>query len=819
MMKRIKQKGFTLIELLVTIVLLGVVGGVIIYNMTGLSTNSKEKEYEKMTASVISAAATYADLHKEVTDQLYVDKAFVYIKTGDLIQGGFLSEKLVNPYTNEYISMEEKIKASLDSTTGAVIFEYPVLDAGEKKETFMTALSDYVVEGEPFNCMEGVGTYELALANEDGTLITQSPDGSNILDYYKNTFGLQCNVPDNFRKLDSDTFSKYIKNNAKVSLDNMNEELNKIKNGDYYWVTKTATGEEFVPGNYEIEYTWVSETGIKKKYTRTLRVLATAEAQLKFVNYDEYNSKYKGNNISDPSKVAVQELRWDTENNLYDPLKYQVSIDGADTTTTFDVSTSSCGKAGQSCKDKYSAYSVVGGTQADTYVVDDGIKEYKFDFRVRGHHMTNYSYSASTVYTLGTIYKPNSSFISTTRTVKNADGSTRVLAFEDGDKPLYKDNDGNYVGLWATNREAVVSGVEISQGTLSRKYDTVKDTFTNKLYSPTGISKIIYGGISNKNDIPQETSYMENGTYRNSHEFNNIVNGNISVIVNAFKESNAVRWPYIKIKTVNNNGFESEWSDAIPIYVSNYLNDVVSSGCNNGHSCDSVKQLTTKDSVGCSTKHGSNFGKFKTTTYSVRNTDPNYGYVKFDGRGSFIVSSTAAEGGRTIIVDSSHTGSYASGNIVVSQSWGVQTCNGWYSTTYQYVNVNYEDDKAMANSRCSSLAPINEEPDYFCSIAAGYVGYVFSSKAVELGPVAADSQCLWDDKSYTTTGSSSISHGNTWTRNYTNNYQYSFIYNGKSAVHHNDYTNCSTKCYLAISPAIYLTNGDGTKDNPFVIAK
>ena len=167
-MKKTKR-GFTLVELIVTIVLLGVVGAIIVYNMTSVATTNKETDYERFVAAIKSAASVYADANQEVFNQLYVDKAFIYFTVGDLVNDGLLDENLRNPYTEKKVDKSEKIKANLDTDSGAVVFEYPV--EGNEEESFLVALSDYVVYGETYNCMQGAGTYKLSLSDEEGNLI------------------------------------------------------------------------------------------------------------------------------------------------------------------------------------------------------------------------------------------------------------------------------------------------------------------------------------------------------------------------------------------------------------------------------------------------------------------------------------------------------------------------------------------------------------------------------------------------------------------------------------------------------------------------
>ena len=98
-----KKNGFTLVELLVTIVLLGVVTTVIIFNVTNISKNSKKTEYERFVASIKSSASVYADMNPEAFQDLYVNKAFIYVTVGNLIDSGLVDEKIKNPYTNEKV--------------------------------------------------------------------------------------------------------------------------------------------------------------------------------------------------------------------------------------------------------------------------------------------------------------------------------------------------------------------------------------------------------------------------------------------------------------------------------------------------------------------------------------------------------------------------------------------------------------------------------------------------------------------------------------------------------------------------------------------
>lgn len=279
-MKRAK-KGFTLVELLVTIVLLAVIGTVVIYNMVSVSNKSKEADYERFIASVKSAASVYADTNPDAFNELYVDKAYVYIKVGTLIEEGLLDEELKNPYTNESITKGELIKANLDSESGALRFEYPTTK--EEEESFLVAISDYVVWGEPYDCMQGAGTYQLALADEDGSLIML--DDPKVVEKYKFT----CSMPDDF--------------NAEKS------------------------------GSYDVKYSWITESGTRKNAVRVLRVLAKVQPSFK-TNY-EY------------TPGAWYTPKYNTETKQWTYLTYTPYVEGADkSNTTYKITKKSLNPEG-----------------------------------------------------------------------------------------------------------------------------------------------------------------------------------------------------------------------------------------------------------------------------------------------------------------------------------------------------------------------------------------------------------------------------------------------------------------------------------------
>ena len=341
MVNRLSKNGFTLVELLVTIVLLGIVGAIVIYNMTNVQNTSKETEYERYVAAIKSAASVYADMNKNAFNDLYVNKSYVYIKVEDLVKNGSLDEKLINPYTGKTIGFDELIKANLDNNTGAIVFEYPVEE--EKTETFLVGITDYVVWGEPYDCMQGAGSYELALSEENGDLIML--DSEVAIEKYH----FECSMPSEFTDYVDPTTNEVVGKSIEKS------------------------------GNYDITYSWITSSGTRKQATRTLKVLPKVKPTFK-TNYD-YN--FTSNEWYTPTYNET------TKEWTY--LTYTPFIEGADPdTTTFKISKKSNNPNGNKV-DVTNGYI----NKYEIYPVDDGDKTYYIETIVSGHHYKNYTYKAT----------------------------------------------------------------------------------------------------------------------------------------------------------------------------------------------------------------------------------------------------------------------------------------------------------------------------------------------------------------------------------------------------------------------------------------
>ncbi|MCX4365737.1 MAG: type II secretion system protein [Bacilli bacterium] len=471
MLKRLKKQGFTLVELLVTIVLLGIVAAIVIYNMTNVSNDTKETDYERYIAAVKSAADVYATNNPEAFNDLYVSKAYVYLTVGDLVKAGLLDENLKNPYTNENIGFDEKIKANLDTTSGNIKFDYP-LDKQEE-ETFLVTISDYVVWGEGYDCMQGAGSYQLSLSDEEGNLIML--DSQEAIDKYN----FKCNMPKDFNPKEA--------------------------------------------GNYEVDYSWITESGTKKSAIRTLRVLPQVVPTLR-TNYD-YNLEESP--WFTPGLLGNGETQDENCPTGWRCLTYTPYIEGADPeSTTLKIT-----KVGNN--PKTNEQNVTNGfiSTYETYRVDDGDKTYKIQSTVKGHYDKNYSYTA--------------------------EGSERI------------------------RMKLVIPPSYItpeSKNWVTQNKFSIKDT-----YSPVGLQryefKLLPKGERPNNNLEMNQTNVFNRTGNPTNKVVNLLTGTCT--------NRELTYPTIVFRPINNEGFVGDWTEVDANLTNNVssLISSTSNGCTSPSQC------------------------------------------------------------------------------------------------------------------------------------------------------------------------------------------------------------------------------------------
>lgn len=128
------KKGVTLVEIIAVIVLLVTIGGIFTVSMVR---KLNDKENNKDTVKqIISAADAYVSANKEEIEKLYEGYNFVDITIKDLKNNGLLNDDIIDPNTNEKYSDDEKVRITLNGSTGAVEF---TISPKEKDNTYLIA--------------------------------------------------------------------------------------------------------------------------------------------------------------------------------------------------------------------------------------------------------------------------------------------------------------------------------------------------------------------------------------------------------------------------------------------------------------------------------------------------------------------------------------------------------------------------------------------------------------------------------------------------------------------------------------------------------
>ena len=133
------KKGFTLVEIIAVIVLLVTIGGIFTVSMVR---KLNDKDNNKDTVKqIISAADAYVSANKEEIEKLYEGYNFVDITIKDLKNNGLLNDDIIDPNTNEKYSDDEKVRITLNGSTGAVEF---TISPKEKDNTYLVADDIYL---------------------------------------------------------------------------------------------------------------------------------------------------------------------------------------------------------------------------------------------------------------------------------------------------------------------------------------------------------------------------------------------------------------------------------------------------------------------------------------------------------------------------------------------------------------------------------------------------------------------------------------------------------------------------------------------------
>ncbi len=619
-MKR-NTKGFTLVELLVTIVLLGVVATIVIVNMTSISKNSKDREYEAFRSKVLSAATAYGAQNSDVFANLYVDKAYMYITTGDVISAGYLDENLINPYTKERIGKEELIKAVLDTSSGALKFDYP----SENKETeqFLVALDDYVIFGEPYDCMNGLGSYKLALSDENGNMIT---DPEKILNDYHFT----CSYDSSWQEWDD---AKYAQSHNGVRV--LEGETVRGKDGKVYYAPEAGT--------YKIKYQFVSDAGILKEFERNITVLETFEpgfevkkivkavnpssGNIPAISASDFNSSTETYTTTVANNVRTEYAKYVPEITdkssacgTYKFLAFRPTLIGADASNSQYWITRTNNKASGAYKTTTNAITenltpVAGSKDFNTvYTVRDGDNIYNIKAQTVGHYYKKYILKSEQNIEINQGIVLDSCKIKGQSTIPNSERTLQIV--DTYSTQGIKEYQSQLVPMGKTDQPGI--------DTFNRVGVTTPKYFT---------------AIGSSGSCTPHDNYFDK----------------------------------VRIRAVNNEGYYGEWA-TVDVKISNRLFDILESqrvakgaGCANTCENSGAYSTSLRQSVSC--------------RYCSRNRA-----ISYKGRTYYVLGKTNDS---TIITDDGAVGASCSVVSWASGSWGTQTCDGYYSTSYSYSYTNW----------------------------------------------------------------------------------------------------------------------------------
>ena len=755
-MKR-NSKGFTLTELLVTIILLGIVATIIIINMTSISKNSKDREYQQFRESVLSAANAYASQNSDVFSNLYVDKAYMYITTGDVIAGGYLDEKLTNPYTGEIISKTELIKAILDTSSGALKFEYPA--ESSDKEQYLVALDDYVVFGEPYDCMNGIGTYKLSISDENGNIVTNREE-------LINKYHFTCKYAPGWKEWND--VNDWSKNHGGSNL---------IKNISYIGEGGTTTSKGKMKymdeaGTYRITYSFISSSGTPKEFTRNIAVLDTFAPDLEvrevtvaanplnqarpdissttFNNGNKYTNTYGTSSMDTHTTMYRQYEPTTSDCSNYKVLAFRPTLVGADSSnSTYSITRTKYGSANYIANNPVTENLATNSNDfSKIYYVRDGSNMYNIKMTARGHYITNYQLNSE----------------------------ANVLIAQDLVIPNCK-----------------ISGSSTGAGDIDLKRTiTIGDT-----YSPIGVVRYqtSYDQAS-YTDLPRNSSGVTSKTFSAISE---------TPVSNCANVANDKQTAYIR--PVNAEGFAGPWV-AVNVNITNNLYSII--GTNVGTDCNtSCKAGGNSKALGSMNCYYCN--KVKTVAYRDK---------------TFTVLGRTS--GATVLTDKSKSYNLSGTVVTRTGSWGTQTCDGYYSTSYTYSSTVWNSFKTgIANvdtdiDTCSSDNMFGRAT--FASDNQGnYTGY--SAIPTETDAklfLNALTPSYWISQSGSSGFTISV-HGPSWSTTRYNYYYYvvtGYGANGtitKKAI----YTGASypfRTMHLMNKNSARVCSGDGSDANPYRIA-
>jgi len=118
------KKGFTLMELLAIVALLGLIALAATIGIINMSNNQKQKDYQDIVKTIISASRTYVGLNKNNSKNDLIDTNSIEIPLSSLIESNLLKSDLIDPRTDEKISHNNKVKVEYNPDSGEFTYTY-----------------------------------------------------------------------------------------------------------------------------------------------------------------------------------------------------------------------------------------------------------------------------------------------------------------------------------------------------------------------------------------------------------------------------------------------------------------------------------------------------------------------------------------------------------------------------------------------------------------------------------------------------------------------------------------------------------------------
>ena len=176
------KQGFTLVEIIVSIGLLALIGVAVGISLNKTFKKQEVKSYQEYVEKIKSSAMLYASNTVEIVNKLNSNASFQVITIEELINKGYISEKLENPQTKEKIDPAEKVKVYYNENSEMEI-EYPYVETNEIYLYAMNFSVNYNENNKDL-CYKDLNKSPFQLINEKGEATGQTLKANETIKAY-----------------------------------------------------------------------------------------------------------------------------------------------------------------------------------------------------------------------------------------------------------------------------------------------------------------------------------------------------------------------------------------------------------------------------------------------------------------------------------------------------------------------------------------------------------------------------------------------------------------------------------------------------------